>query len=262
MVASYRRWLSLVTVCSLWSSAAIADDWKYTIEGGAGVIPRYSGSDEYAAVPLIGLGVSTPSGFFLNTDKGLGWGMDSGAVAFATFLNASPTRRDHRTALQGSDRLRGMGSIKTRPLLGVDASFKAGSAQFTATLLHALKDDEKGEYERDYSALRLGVGTELGSVAGGLLRGMVLTDIGDDHYLRTWYGVSAAQAARTRYTAYRPDAGLVDVGASLSWAVPISNHVSTGVSFEALRLLGDAADSPLVRQRTQFSLGAVISYTY
>ena len=90
----------------------------------------------------------------------------------------------------------------------------------------------------------------------------MLTDLGDSHYMRTWYGVSRTQAARTRYAAYRPHGGLADAGVAMSWSAPLSPGVSATISLEALRLVGDAADSPLVRQRTQVSLGAIVSYTF
>jgi outer membrane scaffolding protein for murein synthesis (MipA/OmpV family) len=70
-----------------------------------------------------------------------------------------------------------------------------------------------------------------------------------DRYMQTYYGVNAAQSARSGYAVYEPGAGLRDVSLSANSRTEINADwvllSGAGIS----RLLGPAADSPLTRQR-------------
>ena len=68
-----------------------------------------------------------------------------------------------------------------------------------------------------------------------------------DDYMETYFGISSAQSARSGYPAFDADAGFKDVsfGGALTYS-PLPFLALTGfANYE--RLLGDAADSPLVR---------------
>ncbi|MFD2883508.1 hypothetical protein ACFS4T_15070 [Pseudomonas lini] len=48
-------------------------------------------------------------------------------------------RKDRKSGFKGSDELDGMGSIKSRPLLGLDGTYNMGPIILGATFEHALE---------------------------------------------------------------------------------------------------------------------------
>lgn len=91
---------------------------------------------------------------------------------------------------------------------------------------------------------------------------------GGSSFQRAYFGVSPADAALFSGldpSGYQPSAGLTDVRALVGGMVHLSLnwHVLVGVRVQ--RLLGDAADSPIVRQRgnaTQWVAGAGVVYLW
>ncbi|MEO5734404.1 MAG: MipA/OmpV family protein [Rubrivivax sp.] len=83
-----------------------------------------------------------------------------------------------------------------------------------------------------------------------------------DRYMQTYYGISPQQAARTRYAAYEPSAGLRDAALFTNVRHDIGNDwiVLGGVSLT--RLLGPAADSPLTTRKTVYGLSAGLAWRF
>ena len=85
-------------------------------------------------------------------------------------------------------------------------------------------------------------------------------------YMDTYFGVTSADAAaNSRVTAYAPDAGVKSVGLAAAATYKWNDQFSTTVRGGYDRLVGSAADSPIVRNigsRDQFSVGATASYTF
>ncbi|WP_171013654.1 MipA/OmpV family protein [Chitinivorax sp. B] len=261
------------SVLLLTSAVFAADGWEVTTGLGVGVGPRYSGGRETVTGPVASLDIKAPMGFFLGTQTGIGWGADLGKRgSFSVFAGLSPERKDHRARFEGSDYLRGMGKIKRRGLLGFNAKVEMGIFELESTLSFTDKGDDEDYIDAQgnratarqegYTTLRLGLGTQFYEGVAGTLVGSVLADWGDRHYMMTWYGVNPLQASRSRFASYSPGPGLVDVGANLSWTLPINKQTSLIVNGEALRLVGDAADSPIVLRKTQLSGSTIVSYTF
>ncbi len=88
----------------------------------------------------------------------------------------------------------------------------------------------------------------------------------DSRYVRAFYGIDAGQSAATGLAIHDPDGGLHSVGAlgSLKYRTNSPWGVQGFARYD--RLLGDAADSPLVRSsegsRNQFQVGLGITYTF
>ncbi|VTQ73556.1 MltA-interacting MipA family protein [Stenotrophomonas maltophilia] len=97
-------------------------------------------------------------------------------------------------------------------------------------------------------------------LAGGVVSGSVSTDYGNRGYMQTWYGVSPEQAARTGFAQHKPKAGLVSAGLGLKWSHRVGRNGNWYISAEGTRLLGDAADSPIVQKANQF--GLMSGYTH
>lgn len=72
-------------------------------------------------------------------------------------------------------------------------------------------------------------------------------------YLRQRFGVTEEEALRTGYPAYRPDAGLREVSLGMGWRRTLDPHWQVLWGGSVNRLLGPAADSPLVQRRGGWS---------
>lgn len=84
--------------------------------------------------------------------------------------------------------------------------------------------------------------------------------IGGDTYLRTYFGVTPEQSARSGYPVYTPDFGLRDAGVFASLKVELGPHwvLVGGPGYS--RLLGPAAASPLAQRRGSFTASFGVGY--
>jgi MipA family protein len=83
-------------------------------------------------------------------------------------------------------------------------------------------------------------------------------------YIETYFGVTPAEAARSALTAYAPGGGFKGVGGELTTRyefMPQWNVIGV-VTYE--RLIGDAADSPIVQvgNENQFTFKLGITHTF
>jgi outer membrane protein len=85
-------------------------------------------------------------------------------------------------------------------------------------------------------------------------------------YMDTYFGVTQQDAAFNRnVTAYAPDAGIKSVGVAAAATYRWNESFATTVRGGYDRLVGSAADSPIVKNlgsKDQFTVGATASYTF
>jgi outer membrane protein len=90
--------------------------------------------------------------------------------------------------------------------------------------------------------------------------------LGDDEFAETYFGVRPFEAAINGLVpAYKPSGGLNSVGVATALSYDWSPAWSTTVSVSYARLVGDAADSPIVKRfgsENQFTFGASVSYSF
>lgn len=87
----------------------------------------------------------------------------------------------------------------------------------------------------------------------------------DGRYHRAYFGVTPAESVRTGLAAYDPDGGVQALGATAGFLAQISKRVGIYSYAKFDRLVGDAADSPVVRSfgsRSQLSGGLALTYTF
>ncbi|NNA69417.1 MULTISPECIES: MipA/OmpV family protein [Pseudomonas] len=257
-------YLAATSVCLLTGTQlSAATDWQYSLHAGAASLPRYSGSTERMTAPVLGANIVSPWGIFLDTDTGLGWGYEDDTLSFSAYVGASDGRKDRKkSGHQGSDRLKGMGTIKSRPQFGISASYTLGAAILGATLEHALEEDDKKDSGKAFTSLELSIGTHLYDGDYGTVDASLNSRFGDRNYVQTWYGVTPGQAARSRFRAYDAKGGMVSRGLSLDWSVPLGDHTTFSTLLDVQYLSGDAGKSPIVERRVQTSVMGVLNYTF
>lgn len=87
----------------------------------------------------------------------------------------------------------------------------------------------------------------------------------DDNYQRAYFSVAPEDAAASGLPAYSADAGLQSAGVTAGFLRQLSPRWGLYSYAKYDRLLGDAADSPIVRQygsRDQLSGGLAFTYTF
>jgi outer membrane protein len=91
-------------------------------------------------------------------------------------------------------------------------------------------------------------------------------NLGDQDFMRTYFGVRPFEAALNGLVpVYQPSGGVVSVGVSTAVSYDWSEQWSSTVSLSYARLVGDAADSPIVQRfgsENQFTIGASVSYSF
>ena len=96
------------------------------------------------------------------------------------------------------------------------------------------------------------------SVGAGLF-----SDWASDDYMSEYFGVDAGDAARSGLSQFNAGSGFMDVGLTANINYRFADHWSTTLLGAYTRLLGDAADSPIVDNRgdeNQLFLGVTINY--
>lgn len=84
-------------------------------------------------------------------------------------------------------------------------------------------------------------------------------------YMRSYFSITDADASRTKFNKYVAKSGFRDVGTSVAITFSFAEHWGVLLRGRYARLLGNAADSPIVRDggsRDQYFLGAGVFYRY
>ena len=79
--------------------------------------------------------------------------------------------------------------------------------------------------------------------------------------MRTWYGVSGRQSAKSGYRKYEAEGGLESISLGAVWSYPLSKSWTLTAAAEAPPVRR-RQDSPIVKERNQYSVGTMVTYTY
>jgi outer membrane scaffolding protein for murein synthesis (MipA/OmpV family) len=235
-------------------------DWDIRIGAGALYQPDYEGSDDYKVEALPLLMVNYRDIVFLR-------GTTLGANAFtwqgprpSDKLQAGPlVRYQFGRDEDDSDDLRGMGDIDAAVELGGFITYSIGPWSTGLTLFQ----DVSGAH--DGFTAKLAAGHRHSFSPKLRLRSELYTTWADESYTETYFGVTAAQSARSGMRRYQPEGGVKDIGLSLDLDYSLTENWTVTGRLGYKRLLGDAADSPLVQDRgsaNQFSTGLLLSYRF
>lgn len=237
--------------------------WSATIGGGAGVRPTYEGSNHYFAAPAVYAEITYDDWLSFGPD-GLTASWHAGNFRIGGGLTGDEGRADSdQTFRQGDDRLRGLGNIDVAAGLKAFASYKLGPVSFNGSV-----SKFKGFTDHDDRPTNDGVLVSLGAAAPFQMTDKlaVVAKLGatwaDQSYTQTFFGVTAAQAARSRFAPFTASAGLKSIDASVSASYQFDQHWSILALLGAEQLQGDAARSPTTFSRTAAAFGAVVNYHF
>jgi outer membrane scaffolding protein for murein synthesis (MipA/OmpV family) len=93
----------------------------------------------------------------------------------------------------------------------------------------------------------------------GLLATQAYVRGADAKRARAYYGVTAAEGAANNLPAYTPSGGLQGAGVIAFMLTPIGRNLGAGVMANYERIIGDAADSPIIRKRNDFRVAFLVA---
>ncbi len=226
--------------------------------------PTYLGSNDYKTRVLPGLflrygrfAVTTASGFVTRSNDEVSRGVSADLVQRDNLRVTLSARLDGGRDPDADDFLRGLDRIRptVRARLSAvrrfNSGLRIGLALSPDILGHdgGVLADANLSYEWVLSPhLRANAGIGLTAA--------------DSRYMRSYFGVSEAESARSGHAMYSPGAGLRDVGASLGLRAELGPRWVGYANVGALRLMGPTLDSPLTRGRSGWSSSAGLAWRF
>jgi MipA family protein len=235
---------------------------NFTLGAGVGAAPDYEGSDDYELVPLWNLRVANlyhPNTFvqvigprlrsnFLPSDH---WRL---GLAGQFIKERDDVENDQVDALEKVDP-----SVMLGVLGGYD--FLADPQQHLVLEVEARQDVANDN----------GFLASVRALYGGRLTerwrfdALVGSTWASEDYMSSYFGIDAADAARSGLDQFSADEGFKDVSVAGALTYRLFERVSVSAIANYTRLIDDAADSPVVDDvgdENQFFGGALVNYTF
>ena len=255
----FRRFCAVITCASVLIAVAVGNAAATDLKiGGIGIVkPRYEGSDSYEIVgapfafPVFS--ASSSGTFSVNGADDVRLRLVNMQGFEAGLLGGYAFGRDDNDGLL----LRGLGDVDGGFIAGAFVGYRIGSTLFDVSYHHIVSGDTGG-------FLRVGASNkfQLSPQLSAKIR--VGATYANNDYMTDYFGVSTVQSGNSAVglSPFDADAGFKDVHIQLSADYDITNRWSVmgGVGYK--RLVGDAADSPVVETEDQFTATFGLTYRF
>lgn len=225
-------------------------NWSLVVGAGASYEPDYEGSDDFEVGPIPVIVFTY--GDWLEIDPG---GIAVTALRYEGFALAARVGYESGRDEDDNDRLDGLGDIDFAATVGAKASYTWNAFEFYGTIDQTINGSESliGTVGAEFKApvterLILGAGVE--------------AVIANDKHMESYFGVNAAQSARSGLPEYKAEAGLKRVNVSASATYMLSENWLVRGETSLGILTGDAADSPIVEEKLQPSASLFVGYKF
>lgn len=240
------------------ASAQTAGDWGLgnTWQVGAGVImvPKFEGSNSYKAVVLP---FAAPVGLAQNSGFVQVRGLEDVRLRFfrAEGFEAGLVT-GYRIGRDSSDsaKLAGFNDIDGGLVLGGYVGYRMGGLLLSASYHQQATGDDTGGYVKLLAEHSSRLSQRV------TLTASLSTSIASKDYMQSYFGVTPAQSGLL--PVYSPSAGFKDVTGGLTAAIELDPRWTLHLVGRYTRLVGDAADSPIIDTPNQFVAGAGLSYKF
>ncbi|MBX4955245.1 MipA/OmpV family protein [Rhizobium lentis] len=225
-------------------------DWHVVIGAGAVLTPKYEGSDEFEVSPFPFVSAE----FFdrITIDP---TGIEIKAIEKDAFRFDVNVGYDSGRDEDDADMLRGMGDIDFGVTVGGKATYTFGPANVFVSV-----DKTIGGSEGLLATAGASISQPLSEHL--ILGAEASATFADDNYMEAYFGVNSTQSSRSGHAQYKAGAGIksVDLSASATYLINENWVVKgeQGVSF----LVGDAADSPIVKEKVQAKTLLMLGYRF
>ncbi|GEM_PF-2551461 len=239
-------------------AAAENSSSSITLGLGAQYAPKYTGSDKYEthALPYFEW---TSGGWFLNTEKGLGYShqFDNGLyLGQAIGYSTGRTDSGNSWIQDGSDTLKGMGKIDpamtTTATMGWWATPWIG---FEGNIIAPLTDSQGMQYTGKVNivAFNNDIDTLVFSSEA---------KYGDARFNNTWFGVNDKQSVNSGFRKYSAGSGINSIDYGINWQHMFSNNWSGYADVRYTTLPNRVNNSPIVKKDDYFTFTLGAAYTF
>lgn len=232
----------LALILALLASPLQAQDFSFDLGLGASYAPSYPGADSHDASPWL---------ILRDGGRDTGAAQDRQGLSFAPSLRLIGKRDegDHAS-------LAGMGDINRAVELGAGIRYGIGPVTTYGTL-------RKGFDGHDGLAGEVGLRHRLNVSDRLTVWSSLFLGYGDSDYSSTYFGVTSDQANAAR-PEYSPGGGFHSATARLEARYAITEDTALLGEVQYGRLVGDAADSPIVQDKDQplVRLGIVRRFSF
>ncbi len=246
------------------SKPSLTSNWDVVVGLGAGYGPDYEGSDNYEFSPLPILEITWNDRIYLSTGEGLGAYFYKGdQLSFKGGIGYNGGRDE-----SDNSHLRGLGDIGGAAVLNAGLEYEIGP-------LTPYIELEKSLGGSDGLQIEFGIETmiPLGSTkkmngkddddfSGPALMLGISADWVDDNYAESYFSVNALQSSRSGLVQYTAESGFKSVNFEAGLMYPFGEHWALNTMIGYSQLLGDAADSPIVKDEGQFFGGIFVTYRF
>lgn len=239
---------------------------------GAGLLygPAFLGSRDYQLRAGPNIEVRYKDRFFISVIDGVGFDLiKTDNLRAGPIVKYQQRRKENGSgpfviAGDRSDALRGLGDVAATAEVGGYVSYRSGAFSAKAEV-------RKGIGGHD--GLIAELGARYSTTVGGMKLGnrAVMVSIGpratiaDATYTQAYFGIDATQSAASGLAQFNAGGGLQSYGLGATIVVPVSGNLSAAALGGLDRLSGDAAKSPLVRDRgsrNQRTFGLGLTYRF
>ncbi len=148
-----------------------------------------------------------------------------------------------------------MGDVDASATANLLGSYNIGSAQLNGKLSSALT----GDYG---TTAEVNLNTRYPLTEKIILNAGVGTVWADEEHMSNRFGISAGQSARSGYSRHDAESGFKSIGASVGATYHITDSWNTNLTVKGDQLLGDAADSPIVKEEFVPAIFWTTSYKF
>jgi len=236
------------------------DRWSFNLGAGAMYRPDYEGSDDYEVrgLPIIGVNyrdivVLRGPSLMIDVIQMTGTGLAEN-LSFGPLVKFDSGREADDNPI-----LRNLGDIEDGALAGVFVGYELGPVDFQLTVAQ----DATSRHEGLIAEIQAGYGFMLAQRLRAQLE--ISSTWSNEDYTQAYFGITADQAHASGLRQFTAESGVKDAGASVSLHYLMSERWSVSGRFAYRRLLGDAADSPLVEDEgsaNQASAALFVSYQF
>ncbi len=223
-------------------------EWALSIGLTSGFSPDYEGSNDYSFGYGPNISASWRDTIFFK-GKTLGANLIRQKKLKAGLLLSKSSGRNQ----DSNDKLEGLGDVDGSVEAGGFMNYRMKPFRFRVEVRQDIGSGHEG------ALVIMSAGTKL-PIEKPLVSLELSTTWASDDYMASFFGIDAQQSLDSGLKRYHADAGIKDVKISLTSGYAITNRWRIGSAIEYKRLVGDAADSPIVDDRNQFVAGISLSY--
>ncbi|MGI9507582.1 MAG: MipA/OmpV family protein [Geminicoccaceae bacterium] len=251
--------LAVMSLASAEEAATDEDEaiLNLTLGAGVGYEPDYEGSDDYEVSPFPFVELNAFGGLASLSIGGLRALLPLTDHAFVGAGVGYDFGRDE----DDNDALEGLGDVDGSVFGQLVGGYALDPLSF-ALIVSGDIGDIGGKGHEGYTVdVQAGYEVELIEDKAGLSFGTGLT-WASENYTEAFFGVSAAQAAASGLDQFDTEAGFKSAGVELGASYRLTDSVGLQLELGYSRLLGDAADSPIVADEgspNQFSTSLVLT---